>query len=848
MFLPEPKSRVTFFAWISPFIRGILNRPLMLVLGVSIAWILFYEYRSGEWTFNRSTILRRLLIFCLCLIILGLFDFWLNRLTIKPKYGKAALKKTNLFFMRVSGFVLMCTVSLLMIQIRLNTNDQRLNVLKTENTWIAMVAEPSGRWWQDQFNVTLEALNRHQMVVHIPRRGKCLLRVKASEQYSPGTWLLLRGKIKSLDVSRNPGGFSTRSWGLGRGILAQLEAVDVLPIQPSISFWKKQYAHGLRLIYQLRRALLKRLVSVRDTTTGRYSAALLLSQTKLLDEAETSAFYRAGLGHLLAVSGTHVGVLIDIFSLLLLHLPLFKRKWLLRFLPMGICILCLFCIGPTPALLRVSIQRIIGIHAKWTKRNYDNLNCLTGAALCTIYLRPHVIFSLGFQLSYASAFAIQLSNQWLMRRFKQEQNPTNSSISATKILKFWKHLQSALLISTSCFCVTIPWNLVLQGGVNPVSILGNLIAVPVSALCLSLIIVGLIVAHLPYLGFCFLWGIRIGIWLLRQIASLSGWGFMSFNIWMQWFCPILCGLILIYWIWRKSHINLFVSLMLIVSYWLSGLVFCQTCTLYFLDVGQGDALFIRTPGLHLLIDTGTKAQFKRVLLPAFQALNISQLDVLILTHLDEDHVGGAAQLIQAGYVKCLIAPPFSLIRAVRPDLAKAIIEQQIEHRSWVSGSQSIFKQQRQAVGKIDIYHPSSWSDGRNGDSLMGVLQFGTFRLMTTGDISNQEEAAVLFDSHLSKVSGLKVAHHGSKQSSSLDFLEAIQPQWGVVSCGRNNHYGHPAPETIARFKKVHCDLYRTDESGCIVVEIPRLIWGLNSNRKHKVGAWGKWQQANWYNN
>lgn len=244
----------------------------------------------------------------------------------------------------------------------------------------------------------------------------------------------------------------------------------------------------------------------------------------------------------------------------------------------------------------------------------------------------------------------------------------------------------------------------------------------------------------------------------------------------------------------------------------------------FMDVGQGDAAFVRFPsGTTLLVDAGglgSAASFDvgdRVVAPALRALGVRRLDALALTHGDADHIGGAGAAIlefQPREVwEGVPVPPFPALQALGVAAAAA-------------GSRWRNVQAGDVV-RIDdvsvvVRHPPmpDWErqDVRNDDSIVLELLWRDISIALTGDIGRDVEAALGSAFPRSPLRVVKVPHHGSLTSSSETFVRALAPRVAIVSAGRRNAFGHPAPAVLQRYQSAGADIFRTDQDGAVMVD------------------------------
>jgi competence protein ComEC len=246
--------------------------------------------------------------------------------------------------------------------------------------------------------------------------------------------------------------------------------------------------------------------------------------------------------------------------------------------------------------------------------------------------------------------------------------------------------------------------------------------------------------------------------------------------------------------------------------------------LTFLDVGQGDSLLLRFPrGSTMLVDAGGLAGSSgfdigdRVVAPVLREKGIRQLDYVVLTHGDPDHIGGAAAIVREFRPRevweGIPVPRFEPLTALR-------VEAQAARAHW----RNVYRGSRLSVDGVDIeaVHPgpADWERQkvRNDDSVVLDVRWRDVSVLLTGDVSREVERTLVEATPPAPVRVLKVPHHGSLTSSSPEFLEAIQPQIAVFSAGRANHFGHPAPPVLQRYRDIGAAIFRTDQDGAITVD------------------------------
>ena len=244
----------------------------------------------------------------------------------------------------------------------------------------------------------------------------------------------------------------------------------------------------------------------------------------------------------------------------------------------------------------------------------------------------------------------------------------------------------------------------------------------------------------------------------------------------------------------------------------------------FIDVGQGDAIFVRFPrGSTLLVDAGGLAFSSsfdvgdRVVAPVIRDAGFRRLDLVALTHGDPDHIGGAASIVGEFRprevwegIPVPRSPPLTTLRTLTESIGSR----------WAN----VYARDRTVVDDVEIVarHPevADWERQkvRNDDSLVLELRWRDVSVLLTGDIGREIERDLATAIPRARLRVMKVPHHGSLTSSSADFVTAMKPTVAVVSVGRGNHFGHPVPEVVARYRAVGAEIFRTDRDGAVTVE------------------------------
>lgn len=239
-------------------------------------------------------------------------------------------------------------------------------------------------------------------------------------------------------------------------------------------------------------------------------------------------------------------------------------------------------------------------------------------------------------------------------------------------------------------------------------------------------------------------------------------------------------------------------------------------TVSFLDIGQGDAIFIDAPnGSQLLLDGGAGSVVLRQLGGVMSFYDRS-IDVLLASHADADHIGGLLDVLKRFSVAAMIEGGTHSETSAYAALEQGVASERAAHRILHAGDKIILDGERGVVLKILFPDRDAIDFETNTGSIVAELTYGTVCFMLTGDSPQAiEEYLVSLYGDKLHCQVLKAGHHGSKTSSSEEFVSAVSPTYGIISAGKDNKYGHPNQETLDTLNKFGAEILRTDELGTI---------------------------------
>lgn len=232
---------------------------------------------------------------------------------------------------------------------------------------------------------------------------------------------------------------------------------------------------------------------------------------------------------------------------------------------------------------------------------------------------------------------------------------------------------------------------------------------------------------------------------------------------------------------------------------------------HFIDVGQGDAILVQTPRQNILIDGGERGP---AALDYLKSRGVERLDLVIGTHPHSDHIGGLIDVLQEIPVQEIIDPGVVHTTKTFEDYLTLIDEREIKFTEGRAG----LRYDLGGGAGMQILHPTAPSSSRLNDaSIVARVDFGRLSFLFTGDIERAAEKQILESGYNPGAVILKVSHHGSRDSNTGAFLEAVNPKTAVIMCGSGNTYGHPHSETLDKLAGAGVEVYRTDRDGTVLI-------------------------------
>ena len=689
-----------------------------------------------------------------------------------------------------------------------------------------------------------------------------------------GSLIRCKGEVSHFREATNPGEFDAKKYYNRQGYAFELRDV-------SVTGAGQDYSSYRQLLWQLKTRMGRALELLLSPEDASVMKAMLLGEKKGMDQEIKSLYQAAGISHVVAISGLHISILgMGVYNLLrrLFGRPGRPGSGQLPACAVSALFLLsfLFMTGFSASSMRAGIMFALSLTARLLGRTYDTATALTVAAALLLTENPAWIDDTGFQLSFTAALAASIAvpafsrmdplKDWLLKRDSggavQRYRPRGSGKQLRSFgIRLAETLSSGFRSSFCVSMVTLPLVLSSFYEWNVLSVAVNLVVIPLMGMLLGCCILlaslgGLLLtageewlsllapAALPVKGILFLYetlcrlGSTGGIGLFRPGAPQLRQSLLFYVCLFALFCfagklPRIAGYV-------------FCSLLCLI--FLAGKPAGVQVTM--LDVGQGDCIYIRTQeGEHYLCDGGSTSKLQTgtwQVIPFLKHQGVRRLELIFVSHCDTDHISAIRELLEwAGDGKAKIGGLVLAASGTEDEMRASLVEAaekngvpvyRMEAGDQIRRGSALF----QAVYPFSENNASGGaSTDRNASSL--VLRFSqlrgsktplsdtdtpgeghseeAFSLLLTGDAEAGGEKQIL-DRCPELISGctiLKTAHHGSDTSTSQAFLDAVSPRAALISCGKDNSYGHPHEEVLSRLKTAGIPVFITAECGAITI-------------------------------
>ncbi|MCL2051292.1 MAG: DNA internalization-related competence protein ComEC/Rec2 [Lachnospiraceae bacterium] len=669
-----------------------------------------------------------------------------------------------------------------------------------------------------------------------------------------GSVVKMTGRLKAFDRATNPGQFGAEEF-------YQILKTDFRLYNAEIIAAAKKYSQYHEALYRLKKVFAKILDDSFSEVNAGTMRAMLLGERSQTDAELKALFQRNGIIHILTISGLHISIIgVGFYKLIRrIAVPIFLAAPLAIALMVSYGIMTNMSASSFRAIMMFALRMAAGV----LKRSYDLLTALAIAAVLLLIEQPLYLYHSGFLFSFLAVLAIGLFVP-VMKYKKIEPKPPDGKKPARfgpynerlKVKYFRKYpglrrisplakLKDAFLTCVMISVVTLPVYFIFYYEFPLFSIVLNIIIIPPMTFVVTggIIVMTMGILSVPAAG---IMAIIPGLILDFYELACTFFDNLAYNSLIvgkpESWQVVVYGLALLFIVFAHKMLKpgfrfliLLLAILVLLYRAPDGL------TITFLDVGQGEAIFIATPDRrYYLIDGGSNTvdsvgDYR--ILPFLKSQGVSRLDGWFITHPHSDHYSAFPELaakMDYGGIK--------INSLILPDIAADAKDDEfknLENIAQAAGIKTVYIGRGQSIiadkkERIKFYClnpvapkalPNSSANEyslSNEFSTVLLLNYGEFSLLLTGDVEGKGEREMekhIADQNLAAgLTMLNVAHHGSRNSTSKEFLELTKPKYAIISAGYLNSYGHPHRDLMERLAEIGAMVYITYESGAITVK------------------------------
>lgn len=528
-------------------------------------------------------------------------------------------------------------------------------------------------------------------------------------------------------------------------------------------------------------------------------------------EEVKQTFLKSGLLHLLAASGMNVGF---IFGFWFFFATKLKIPYRLKMIAGAVLVLLYSLLtGLPPSIMRAAAMMEFLIIGKIFNRKADTLTLLALICAISVLTTPFLLANVGFQLSYITTLGILLCTEPLLKKTK----PIPEALSGAIIVPFIAQIWAS------------PIQIFHFNNFSPYSLLANILVLPFVGIITFLGFTGNILSFLPLIGNKILWlsdklaepCINIVLFIAEYVSrfpnSLYNSAKPEILAVIIFYCLVFTSLFIIKKDFSSKKLNLTALILAIcLTFFVFKDSFNTKLEILFFDIGQGDAILIHTPNnKNILVDTGPNGRFipaNAVILPYLKSKGINSLDAMVLTHPDNDHIGGTTSILKNIDVKTLFHNGFNHNSKTCKKISAYIAQNRIKNTFLANG------QEINLDKEINIKAIIPPDINKNSDNENSIILYVSYKDFSTLLMADCEANSINYIKKYVKlpIKIIKVGHHGSLNSVNQEFLNYLKPQIAVISVGERGYkYGHPNPDVLKELNISNIKTLRTDKDFAI---------------------------------
>jgi competence protein ComEC len=648
----------------------------------------------------------------------------------------------------------------------------------------------------------------------------------SSEALQVGKKVEIEGTLRPFPFQRNPGEFDYAKY-------LELNDVGGIVTVKGIHRVRGTGFAGTRSLrthlYSVQRALYRTVDNLHPPRHSSFLKGIVFGYREEMPADIKQSFIDTGTIHILAVSGSNVAFVAFVFFSIFGFLRL-SRKIVGGLTIIGLVAYMLIT-GSSPSVVRATIMAIVILCGTLLERKADIYNSISVAALILLFWNTNNLFDIGFQLSFAAVISIVFFYPRLELLVRKIPEKFEEIKRIDAVLKLFA-------VSLAAQLGTIPFTAYYFGRISIVSLLANIVVVPMSGLCTFI--------GAAEIGFSFLsQGVAqlyaaandFLVWFLlgfvKQAADVS---FAYLETWHMSPAIAVVYYVVVLGIFniRRARIPALAIIFFLTLG--NGLIFADLWSASHpalratvIDVGQGDAILLESPNAkRLLIDAGPSFRNSnagaRTIVPFLKRNGITRLEYFLITHPHSDHIGGACSILQSLQVDTLLVTSSESASSRMKRVFEIARTGKVRIKVLNRGEQIPID----SAARLYVLHPSPGEandETWNNTSIVLKAMYGESSLLLVGDAESSVERKMIkrYGTFLA-CDIIKAGHHGSSTSTCEEFVNAVRPRMAVISVGAYNKFGHPSPMTLKTLEKHSIELHRTDKSGAIILESDGMHW------------------------
>lgn len=786
----------------------------------------------------------------------------------KVKVGRKKQKTRPIQFITISAFVIIVLIS----NILTINKSKILNMYnKLEN--ICVIGEIVNLEKQNDYYMIYKVSVKNINESNIRKKSYVLVKIKKNnkDNFKLGDIIKVNGKIENPDEQKNYRGFNYKRYLQGKNIATVVVGDTAYKLNKTNK--KNIYYIKNKIIENVEKILAennKERINNKNNIENKNNEenkknnssiclALIIGYKASLADDINEYFSESNLLHMLSISGMHISYICLIINFLLRKI----NKKIAKILTIGILIFYIFLTGGIPSVIRACITQILFLTSTLFYRKSNIYTNLSVASIIILIINPFSIFDIGFILSYLGTISILVFYKHIeefvsilqikLYSVFKPRLPREKSKIAKRFNKIIFYMKETVIISISANILIIPVTMYFFNTISLSFVLSNLLATPILVCVIIFSLIFFIVSFCSIkLGYFLAYILNFTIDNLINIVRFCS--YIPFNKIL--ICsPNILEITLIYtfifvitFLYKKDKLNIkyimqilnkvkkrnIKKLLVLACIFIIMIVFIyknynNRLKIFFIDVGQGDSTLIITPKNKKILIDGGGSEFgkfnigEKILMPYLLNRKIKKIDYIIISHFDTDHCGGLLYVMEKIKVNNVIIGKQNESSDNYEKFKKIVKNKKINIRVVEMGD----------ILKIEdeLYFEVLWpmtnkmisENSINNNSLVCKMNYKKNSILFTGDIEEIAEKKILelYSKNLGilKADILKVGHHGSKTSSSLDFINAINPKYALIGVGKDNKFGHPSNIIINRLENKNVNILRTDQNGEISIFI-----------------------------